>query len=179
VWYDSGTLRAKWYKLSGTRHAISINFPVHSAQDGTNSLVHNAPYYINSDICTPFYVGIFMFIRVTGQTLRPQLPRPRWHEACHHLRAVPQVGLTYFFIMPIAILSSTVQSKVLSSLSAAACDESPQNIELMPWMGTTQQHREILWALETSWFVWPMINEDEWPCKRDKGGSDELATHGE
>jgi hypothetical protein len=160
-----------------------INFLVHcaqngihpllqSAQDCTNFLVYNAP-----DVCTPNYVDIFMFIRVTRQTLRPHLPLPRWHEACHHLRAVLPVGLiVYFFIMPIANRSSAVQSKV-SSLSAAACDEWPHNTELPPWMGTTQQHLQIHWALETCWFVWPMINEDEWPCKRDKGGSDELATH--
>jgi len=37
-----GTLRAVWYKLSGTRNAIFIHFPVQSAKDGTNFLVHNA-----------------------------------------------------------------------------------------------------------------------------------------
>ena len=130
-------------------------------QDGTNFLVHNAPDYINSDICTPNYVDIFMLIRVTGQRLRPNLPRPRWREAWPHLRAVLQVGLIYFFIMPIANCSSTVHSKV-SSLSAAACDESPQNTNCChEWepLSITSRYSEPL-RLAGSFDLWLMKTND-------------------
>jgi hypothetical protein len=83
-----GTMRARWYKLSGTRHAISINYLVNIAQDGKNFLLHYTPHSINTEINTPppNSVDICMLIR-TGHTLQPHLPHPRLPEACPHHRA--------------------------------------------------------------------------------------------